>query len=163
MAVRIRKSALRRKFGFTLAELLIAVSIIAILALAGLSTMQNQTKRARDQRRAADLEQIRSALEMYRLAQPDRSYFALAGKTKFDVQDPDFVNALNNFIAIMPDDPLPANTYFYQRSTNSTYNLCAYLETIQNTDSGYVVLGANNCGSNSKCTSTGCNYRVYNP
>lgn len=52
--------------GFTMLELLIAVSIVTILASATLVTLRSQSARARDARRRADIEQIRTALAFYR-------------------------------------------------------------------------------------------------
>ncbi|MFH1840960.1 MAG: type II secretion system protein GspG [Candidatus Shapirobacteria bacterium] len=47
-------------------ELLIVIAIIGVLAGIGISSYIGQLARARDSRRKADLEQIRSALEMCR-------------------------------------------------------------------------------------------------
>lgn len=56
----------RNRSGFTFIELLISIGIIAIFALAGMVTLRNQGGRARDTRRKADLQQMRTALEFYR-------------------------------------------------------------------------------------------------
>lgn len=52
--------------GFTLIELLVVISIIVILATLAATSYRSANKRARDARRAADIEQVRSALELYR-------------------------------------------------------------------------------------------------
>lgn len=53
--------------GLTLVELLIVIMIIGVLAGVVLSiNFQQQLKKARDSKRKVDIEQIRSALEMYR-------------------------------------------------------------------------------------------------
>ncbi len=49
--------------GFTLIELLIAITIIAILATVGFVAFQGITARARDDKRIADLNSIRNAME----------------------------------------------------------------------------------------------------
>lgn len=54
------------KVGFTLMEVLIAVTIIAILSVIGIVSYSSINKRSRDAKRKSDLEQVRSALEMYR-------------------------------------------------------------------------------------------------
>lgn len=51
------------KEGFTLVELLVVVSILAILAVVGVVVFQGQQKNARDTRRKADIEAIAQAME----------------------------------------------------------------------------------------------------
>jgi prepilin-type N-terminal cleavage/methylation domain-containing protein len=50
--------------GFTLIELMVAVSIIAILAVIGLTVYQGVQQRARDARRKSDMDSISKALEV---------------------------------------------------------------------------------------------------
>jgi prepilin-type N-terminal cleavage/methylation domain-containing protein len=160
MALYIRKPALIRISGFTLVELLIVVSVITIIALAGLTTMTNQTKRARDQKRQADLEQIRAALEMYRLSSPDRLYpdVVNVGGAGDRASVSDLKSLLQNYIAVMPADPIAGRRYmYYEGSTddNKTYQLCATLET-----------GTSDvpCGSLTNCgASAACNFAVSQP
>ena len=52
--------------GFTMIELLVAATILSILAAIGLVSFNSANVRARDGKRKADLEQARSALELYR-------------------------------------------------------------------------------------------------
>lgn len=51
--------------GFTLVELLVTVSIIAILSAVGLVVYSSVIKQGRDARRMSDLRSIQSALEQY--------------------------------------------------------------------------------------------------
>jgi len=53
------------KKGFTLIELLVVISIIGLLAAAGLATFTSAQKRARDARRKSDLHNVSLALEQY--------------------------------------------------------------------------------------------------
>ncbi len=57
---------MRKAVGFTLIEILVAVTIVAVLSAIGVTSYQSINKRTRDARRKSDLEQIRSALEFYR-------------------------------------------------------------------------------------------------
>lgn len=53
------------KRGFTLIELMIAISIIAIIAAVGITSFSQSQKLARDSRRKQDLRSIAVALELY--------------------------------------------------------------------------------------------------
>ena len=52
--------------GFTLIEVLVAATIIAVLTSIGIVSYQAANRRARDAKRKSDLEQVRAALEMYK-------------------------------------------------------------------------------------------------
>ena len=56
----------KNKSGFSLVELLIVFSLMGVLLSISLAALGSTRKSARDSKRKADLEQIRSALEMYR-------------------------------------------------------------------------------------------------
>jgi prepilin-type N-terminal cleavage/methylation domain-containing protein len=56
-----------KSFGFTLVELMVVISIIAILGSVGASTYVGVTSRARDARRKQDLQQLKTALSLYYL------------------------------------------------------------------------------------------------
>lgn len=56
----------KNKFGFTFIEILVVITIIGILAAVAMVSYQSANIRSRDAKRKADIEQIRSALEMYR-------------------------------------------------------------------------------------------------
>lgn len=124
--------------GFTLIELLVAISIIGILVGLGLVSYQGARKSARDGKRKADLEQIRSGLEMCRA--DTGSYPAAPGDC--------------SYISPVPKDPQdPSRLYSYTKNSDSTYTLCAALET-----SATAETGCGSCG-----TGMTCSYKVTHP
>ena len=54
-----------RKSGFSLVELLVVITIIAILSVTAYVALGGQTEKARNSRRMQDLTTIQSALEIY--------------------------------------------------------------------------------------------------
>lgn len=98
------------KKGFTLVELLIAISIIAILSVIGLSIYQSVYKASRDAKRRSDLKFIQSALEQYHA---DQKYypFSIAGGSSLSFGNKIYINKV-------PQDPVPPPDYSYQASGN---------------------------------------------
>jgi len=130
--------------GFTLIELLVAMTIASVLMGLALVSYQGARKSARDGRRKADLEQIRSALEMCRAdtgSYPTTIYsdITCGGKT---------------YLSSTPKDPATQDSYYYSRSDANSYTLCAYLEV-----SGV----SGSCGSADCGSGRTCNYKVTNP
>jgi len=154
----------QKKRGFTLIELLVVISLIGILMGILLVSYQWTRKSARDGRRKADLEQIRSALEIYRAdcgKYPDTSRVSF-GSALTSVGPPNETCAAGTtYMASVPQDPLyPTYQYRYSRLSTSTYVLCALLEgetAVTGTCTGA------NCGGSCKSDDTACNYKVCNP
>lgn len=130
-----------RKSGFTFIELLVSITIILVLTSIGMVSYQSANKGARDNKRKADLEQVRAALEMYRT--DNDAYPAVASWGAM-------ITALGDYLNEEPEDP-KGYSYYYSGS-NYSYDLCTYLES----DS------SGNCGSAS-CGSETCNYKLTNP
>ncbi len=139
------------KKGFTLIELLIVIAIIAILSAVGFSlVIITNLQKARDGKRKADVESLRSALEIYR--SENGHYPNVTG----DVAGLSItLNA--NYISAIPNDPTPGSYYYFEGLNCNgagclSYNLCAAMER-----SGYV----DSCAPGS-CGAT-CNYKTTNP
>ena len=131
-----------RNAGFTLIELLVVVAIIGILTSVGILSYRSTNQKARDGRRQAELEQIRTALEIYR---SDENVYPGA-----------LDDLVPSYMQTLPTDPkTPTYTYYYSPNTVDyrTYDLCAYSELGDSDDF---------CGGSLNCGDV-CNYRVTNP
>lgn len=140
--------------GFTLIELLVAMTIMAVLMGIALVSYQGARKAARDGKRKADLEQIRSALEVYR---SDCRTYPLGQSLPSPLVgiSPPCPSA-DVYLQEVPLDPLnPTKTYSYSGLINS-YILCASLE---NPVAGADITGCGSCGGLGEV----CNYKVINP
>jgi general secretion pathway protein G len=130
-----------KKAGFSLVELLIAATIIALLAGIGVTSYSALTIQSRNSRRKADLENLRSALELYRA---DNDYY------------PEELSTLEseNYLTKLMDDPKSGRNYVYcptGEDLNFTdYSLYASLEGEGDTISS--------CEGD--CGDTACNYQL---
>ena len=136
-----------REGGFSLIELIVVITIIAVITTIGVVSYQSANVKSRDNKRMADLEKVRIALELYR--QEVGTYPAADANGQA-------TGLVTAYLQVWPTDPKVSQEYryFYTRVTNYTYTLDAYLET------GGASL-ATNCSSGS--TPVSCNYRVTNP
>ena len=130
------------KKGFTLIELMVAVSIMAILATLGLMMFTKVQSTARDARRKQDLNSLKSALELYYTR--NSIYPPGAGTTTYHSNTgsewttggfySEMVASTPNYINVLPNDPLcktPASScdyYYVYYSDGYTYKITARLE-----------------------------------
>jgi len=138
------------KKAFTLIEILVVATIIGLLA-AGASVSYSQfMKQSRDARRKADLEEIRSALEMYR-SNDENGLYPLSLTMACD-STAAIAFGSNTYLSRIPHDPkCTDSTYFYKSNDGTTYTLAAQLEgTASQCTTG---LPAGSCG-----TGLACNY-----
>lgn len=129
-----------KKHGFTLIEILVAATLIALLASVGIVSYSSVTKRSRDAKRKSDIEQIRTALEMYRA---DYSSYPPVNTTGYDTANnlsTHLVAAPYSYMPAIPSDPKTDYHYSYKATNVSAgsyfgYCLSAYLETEDPSDS----------------------------
>lgn len=118
---------MRLRSGFTLIELMIAITIVAIVSSIGFVTYSTAQRNARDTRRKQDLRQIATALELY--YQKNSNQFPAGSSMKDDQAA--WSNLLSSqYINRMPKDPKGGGNYvyLYHSSDTSSYFLCALLE-----------------------------------
>lgn len=139
-------------------ELLISISIIAILIAIGVASYATINKQSRDTKRKSDVEQIRAALEMYRA---DNGYYPAAGSGSWVVasNENDAAAGLTpylvpTYIPVIPRDPKSLQSYMYQATNLSGGNYYGYCMS--------ALLEAEN--PSDTCTpSTGQNYGLKQP
>lgn len=105
---------LNRK-GFTLIEVLVAATIIGLLASVAIGSYSTATKNSRDARRKSDLETIRSAIEIYRA---DYGRYPRAGCGSGVCPSTNVSNLsgalVSTYIDAIPNDPSAATTTPYK-------------------------------------------------
>ena len=126
----------KSKKGFSLVELLVVITIIAILSVTAYVALGGQTSKARNSKRMQDIATIQQALEVYLIQNPTGQY-------------PTALNIMGkNIISEIPMDPDKTNDYFYIRGelagadgdSEKTYVLAATLEeTDTDAKAAYVV------------------------
>ena len=138
--------------GFTLIELLVATGVMAVLMGISLVSYQGSKKAARDGKRKADIEQIRSALEIYRTDCKTYPASITWGSSLMGTNPSGSCSVADTYMEKIPADP-GSNSYYYNKGSGSnSYTLCASLET-------GTAVAEPDCGS---CVGT-CNYKVINP
>ena len=101
--------------GFTLIELLVVIAIIAMLATVGITSYRTLTSRARDGRRASDVENVRAALEAYRT---ENGNYPATADIWTELAGPPIL------LATQPMDPRTGTSFInYVRLTTTTYTI----------------------------------------
>ncbi len=128
---------LNKNKGFTLIELLVVVAIIGLLASVVLASLSTARGRGRDAKRLQDMNQVRTALELYNStnnAYPSTGgawwgvcpAFQSKGTSGFGGYIPDLAPT---YIPILPTEPKPTanNTCYVYRSDGRDYIFLVYL------------------------------------
>lgn len=92
--------------GFTLVELLVVISIVAILATVGVVVFSNLQKNGRDAKRQSDLRIIQSALEQYHA---DQGYYPDTVTSGSSI-----ASGSKTYLQKVPADPLSTSQYHYK-------------------------------------------------
>ena len=144
--IRKNKAMPAGRHGFTLFELLVSISIIAVMTAVAIVSFGGLNRKTRDARRTSDLEKIRLSLEAAKQI----------GNT-YPGNLPSLVGS--SLLERVPTDPKGVGySYAYSVGTsNYTYMLCAYMEDSGSTMANTYIVGCGSCGTNS------CNYKVINP
>lgn len=110
-----------KRHGFSMIELIVVVTIIAVLTTIGVVVYTSAQRRARDGKRRADLEQIRSALVLYRT---DNGTYP----TSINWSNMSPITTYLSGSSVSDPKPSPHPQYSYTSATGATFSLCATLE-----------------------------------
>lgn len=126
--------------GFSFVELIVVVTIIMVITVAGTLSYQSTSQKSRDGKRMSDLQKMAVALEMYK--QENGIY-------------PNSRDLLvsSGYLQELPADPKAGFLYDYNPSGNYSYILYAQMENVGSTNFSPAIAG---CGGT-------CNYRLYSP
>lgn len=142
--------------GFTLMEILIVIAMLGILATVIFGSYLSSIKRARDNRRKQDLQQVSRALELY---YAENNNYPNSLNWGSSLSDPD--DAAKFYMKKLPIDPSGTDNgynYFYEALNNGqSYGLYSCLENEEDPD--YQVYNKD-CGAT--CNSQ-CYYAVSSP
>lgn len=113
--------------GFTLIELIVVISIIAVLAAATTFSYRASLIASRDARRKTDLEQIRAALELYKSNNNIYPVATIDCNSSGAFTD----GGGNTYLSSIPKDPkCTTQSYYYgQLSAGADYTLGSILES----------------------------------
>lgn len=129
MKFQIFKSRPRRA-GFTLLELLVVISIIAILITVGLTSFSTSQRKGRDTKRKSDIKEVQNALEQY---------YSVCGY-QYPLPTGSFYTSINcsspaiSIMPTVPSDPRVVTPYYCgptpaaSNCTSTSYTICAMLE-----------------------------------
>ena len=120
---------MKKNNGFTLVELLISISIIAVLSVVLSISFSNAQKQGRDQRRISDMKAIQNAAEQYYLLNNNRYPTA----TNIAWTGPGGQQILQKF----PIDPKTGETYTRVSLTVNGYCFCSVMEKPKNGNNEY--------------------------
>lgn len=131
---------------------MIVITLMSVLTVTGIAAYTGSLKAGRDARRKADIEQLRSALELYR---SDNSSYPVALPTL----DP---GASGKKYITLPKDPSNNQNYYYNPTCAGSPSICDTYKmgsALEGSTTACPGLTGNNC-RNPKVTPVICNYCV---
>jgi len=146
----------KKNKGFTLVELLVVISVLAVLSSLLISNLNNARVQARDTQRKSDFSQIKKALQLYFNdyggIYPANSGNQIAGCGADGTSACNWGGFFGHdttdyyYMKLLPTDPLDAAPYQYQytRTANTSYCLQTTLENEADKD---ILASQNKCSA----------------
>ncbi|MFZ2153127.1 MAG: type II secretion system protein [Microgenomates group bacterium] len=127
----------RKEFGFTLFELLVSISIIAILTAIAIVSFGSAQKKARDAKRMQDLSLVQKAAEQYYMLSSSSYPVNLSSAWSVGTQ---------TILEAVPLDPRGAGYTFSTIISGTDYCICSIIEgttgaNTVNADCNFATLG----------------------
>ena len=152
------------KKGFTLIELLVVVAIIGMLSSVVLASLNTARASSRDSKRIQDIQQMRTALELYYQANGrypiQASWRGTSNGCYGGTSDPNasVPGLVPTYIGSIPVDPKPSgNSCYLYRSDGTNYKFL-----IHNTvEKGVISAGEVFARCPASCSQTYCSQRSY--
>jgi len=158
----------KNNFGFSLIELLVAITIIAILSTIALGSFRSTQMRSRDGQRKSDLKQISNSLEMFfndKKTYPGSLNGNILGcpsstATACVWGEGEFGDGTTSYFKKLPSDPGGYDYYYHSLNNNKSYQIFAHLENTEDKNcidddcSINTTPAGLNCGGN-------CNFAVF--
>lgn len=119
------------KKGFSLVELLVVITIIAILSVVAYSAVGGQTIKAKDSKRKQDLNTMQSALEIYYVEYskyPSSLTYCTTTPPSLTTTPETHGCILKKHLSTIPKDPSGQGYVYKTSSGNATYQIAATLE-----------------------------------
>jgi prepilin-type N-terminal cleavage/methylation domain-containing protein len=125
--------------GFTLVELMVTITILAIVSAIGFVSFIQTQILGRDARRKSDIKALQVASELYYQklkVYPNTGCASVPETGCSSLTNPtDWIPGLAPYINKIPADPTNLNTLHYRyTTTGTTFTLCAHLENSSDKD-----------------------------
>jgi uncharacterized protein (TIGR02145 family)/prepilin-type N-terminal cleavage/methylation domain-containing protein len=119
---------MKSKKAFTLIELLVVIAIIGILATISVIALQNARAKSRDAKRAGDIKQVQTALELFF---NDKNRYPTAAEWNAGQIYSTSTAGTSTYMQVIPSAPAPAdgscssggNSFSYRSESDSTYTI----------------------------------------
>jgi len=113
---------MKLKRAFTLIELLVVIAVIGLLATISVISLNNARAKARDAKRAADVKQVQTALELYF---NDRGHYPTANEFNSGSIYSTSTSGTTTYMQIIPNAPTPSDGVCTSDQNQFVYNVAA--------------------------------------